>query len=56
MYAVQFKGEDFEIATATTTEEIRQLARARQTLFDGHRRKNVWSHLALGFDLYRTHT
>jgi hypothetical protein len=31
MYAVQFKGEDFEIATATTTEEIRQLARAFKT-------------------------
>jgi len=25
MYTVQFKDEDFEIATATTTEEIRQL-------------------------------
>jgi hypothetical protein len=29
MYVVQFKGEDFEIAT--TTEEIRQLARAFKT-------------------------
>ena len=34
MYAVQFKDEDFEIATATTTEEIRQLGQVGFVKYD----------------------
>ena len=34
MYAVLLKDEDFEIATATTTEEIRQLGQVRFVKYD----------------------
>ena len=34
MYAVQFKDEDFEIATATITEEVRQLGQVGFVKYD----------------------